>query len=290
MKVTGFTIVKNAIQFGYPIVESINSILPICDEFVIGVGQSDDDTLALIQSIQNPKIKIIETVWQETYEDGGQVLAVETDKVFQKIDTDTTWCFYLQADEIVHEKYLDSIKAAMSTYEFDAKVDGLLFNYLHFFHSFNYVGASSRFYDREIRIFKNDKSIYAYRDAQGFRKENNKKLNVKRIEAFIYHYGWVRPPEKMYNKMKTMMTYYHDQAYIDKVLYKDGDYDYAQWDAYLVPFEGTHPKLMQKHAEAMDWDFDLSLYRKSYSVKDHVKMFLRKYTPINPYYANYKLV
>ena len=66
MKVTGFSFIRNGVKFDFPIVEAIKSILPICDEFVVAVGKSEDDTLGLIQSIGSPKIKIIETVWDES--------------------------------------------------------------------------------------------------------------------------------------------------------------------------------------------------------------------------------
>ena len=63
MKVTGFSFVKNAIKYDYPIVESITSILPICDEFVIAVGDCNDGTRELIESIGSDKIRIIDTVF-----------------------------------------------------------------------------------------------------------------------------------------------------------------------------------------------------------------------------------
>ncbi|HEY1055593.1 MAG TPA: glycosyltransferase family 2 protein, partial [Emticicia sp.] len=138
MKVTGFTIVRNAIKYDYPAIEAITSVLPMCDEFVVAVGKSEDDTLALIQSIKSDKIRIIETIWDESLKTGGRVLAVETDKAIAAISPDTTWAFYIQCDEVVHEKYYDTIRQAMLKYEHDLKVEGLLFKYTHFYGSFNY--------------------------------------------------------------------------------------------------------------------------------------------------------
>jgi hypothetical protein len=83
MKVCGFTIIRNAIKFDYPVIESITSILPICDQFIVAVGNSDDETLQLIQSINSPKIKIIETIWDDSLREGGKVLADETNKAFR---------------------------------------------------------------------------------------------------------------------------------------------------------------------------------------------------------------
>ena len=131
MRIVCFTLIRNAIKYDYPIVEAITSILPLCDEFVVAVGNSDDATEALIKSIPSDKIRIIHTIWDDRLREGGRVLAVETDKAFDAIG-EADWCFYIQGDEVIHEKYLPTIKAAMVKYKDEAEVEGLLFNYLHF--------------------------------------------------------------------------------------------------------------------------------------------------------------
>src|SRR5690606_35951354 len=113
MFISGFTFVRNAIQFDYPIVEAINSILPLCDEVIVAVGNSDDDTLQLIQNINSPKIRIIETRWDDSLREGGRVLAEETNKAFDAISPQADWAFYIQGDEVVHEKYHEVIRNAM---------------------------------------------------------------------------------------------------------------------------------------------------------------------------------
>ena len=173
MKVTGFTFIRNAIKLDYPIVEAIKSILPICSDFVVAVGNSEDITLQLIKSIDPNKIRIIETIWDDTLRENGAVLAVETNKAFHAISNESDWAFYIQGDEVIHEKYLPTIQSAMIAFKDRKEIDGLLFNYHHFYGSYDYIGASSKWYREEIRIIKNDKSIYSHKDAQGFRKGNN---------------------------------------------------------------------------------------------------------------------
>lgn len=197
MKVSGFSFIKNAIIYDYPIVEAINSILPVCDEFVVAVGKSGDNTLNVIRNIDKNKIKIIETKWDENLRVGGKILAQQTDIAFQNISNNSDWAFYIQGDEVMHEKYLKIVQKAMLHNKDNNKIDGLLFKYLHFYGSYDYVGISSNWYKHEIRIIKNNKSIFSYQDAQGFRKDNNQKLNVRPINAYMYHYGWVREPKAM---------------------------------------------------------------------------------------------
>ncbi len=169
MKTAGFTFIRNALLYDYPVVEAITSILPVCDFFVAAVGKSDDGTLDLIRGIGDPKIHILETVWDDTLREGGRVLAEETNKAFDAIPPEFDWCFYIQADECVHEADLPAIQAGMERWLHDPETEGLLFKYRHFYGSYDYVGASRRWYRREVRIIRNDKRIRSYRDAQGFR-------------------------------------------------------------------------------------------------------------------------
>ncbi|MDB5126394.1 glycosyltransferase family 2 protein, partial [Mucilaginibacter sp.] len=214
MKVSGFTFIRNAVKNDYPIVEAITSILPLCDEFIVALGDSEDETENLINGIGSPKIKIIHTVWDTNVRDGGKVFADETDKAFDAISPDTDWAFYIQGDECVHEKYLPLIKKEMEENLSDSKVEGLLFKYLHFYGSYDYYGHSRRWYRREIRIVRNNKDIRSYRDAQGFRWANNRKIQVKLIDAYIYHYGWVKPPSGLANKLRNFNQFYHDDEWM----------------------------------------------------------------------------
>jgi len=290
MKVTGFTIIRNAVKYDYPAVEAINSVLPLCDNFIVAVGNSVDDTLNLIKNINSEKIEIIETVWDDTLREGGQVLAVETNKAFRSIPDDTDWCFYIQADEVLHEKYFDVIKQAMQKYKDNKNVDGLLFKYLHFYGSYDYVGTSSNWYRNEIRIIKNNKKIYSYKDAQGFRKENNSKLNVKPIDAYMYHYGWVKTPEAMQRKQENFHKLWHSDDWLEKNIVKTDKFDYSGIDA-LKLFEGTHPACLQKRIREKNWKFDYDLSYNNLSFKEKIKKIAENITGIRiGEYKNYKIV
>jgi glycosyltransferase involved in cell wall biosynthesis len=132
VKVSGFTFIRNAIKLDYPIVEAIQSILPLCNEVIVAVGNSEDDTLELIQSIDPSKIRIIQTTWDDSLRENGAVLADETNKAFQAISPDSDWAFYIQGDEVIHEGDYAEIRAKMELYVNDLEVDGLLFAYQHF--------------------------------------------------------------------------------------------------------------------------------------------------------------
>jgi hypothetical protein len=290
MKVTGFTFIRNAVKYDYPVVEAIKSILPVCNDFVVAVGKSDDNTIDLIQNIDKQKISIIETVWDDSPEmkKGGRVFALETDKAFQAIPADSDWAFYIQGDEVIHEKYLDNIYLSMERFKDDIQVDGLLFNYLHFYGSYDYVGISPNWYRHEIRVIKNDKSIYSYRDAQGFRKGKNIKLNVKPVDAYVYHYGWVKEPGTMKKKVENAYSFYNEKKLPEKIL-SDQGFDFSSIDA-LSLFAETHPQVMKERIERKNWSFQYDVSLNRLSLRYKAKIFLKKYLGINTYYENYNII
>jgi hypothetical protein len=289
MKVCGFTIVRNAIKYGYPVVESINSILPLCDQMVVAIGNSEDDTLALIKSIDSGKIIIIETVWDNTIHDGGRVLAVETNKAFDAIGDDFDWCFYIQADEVVHEKYHAIIKSEMGKWLDQPDVEGLLFNYLHFWGTFDYLGTGREWYRREIRVIRNNKHIRSYRDAQGFRIDN-RKLNVKLIEAYIYHYGWVRPPEIVKSKMRNFNSLYYSGEKLEEKLDKLSSFDYSEINA-VTKFNCSHPQVMQDLVARLNWHVQIDERKIKFSLKDYLLFWFEKKFGYRLFeYKNYRII
>ncbi|MDB5229729.1 MAG: glycosyl transferase [Chitinophagaceae bacterium] len=290
MKVTGFTFIKNAIKYDFPVVESIRSILPLCDEVVAAVGDCDDNTREIIASI-DPKIKIIDTVWDNHLREGGKVLAEETNKTFKAINDNSDWCFYIQGDEVLHEKHHLHVYEEMQKWKDHKKVDGFLFKYRHFYGSYDYIGASSKWYRNEIRIIRNDKSFYSYRDAQGFRKANNEKLNVKALDAYIYHYGWVREPSAMMAKLDNSSQFWGEDkpSEKNKTIFS-GSFDYSQIDA-LEKFTGSHPAVMLPRIQKANWQFDYDISYNNLKWKDRLKNTIEKITGKRPFdYKNYKLI
>ena len=294
MKVSGFTFVKNAVKYGYPVVESITSILPIVDEMVVCLGDSEDSTNELIASIGSDKIRTVHSVWDDRLREEGKVLAVETDKAIAATADDSDWLFYIQADEVVHEQYLPVIKAAMERYLDDRRVEGLLFNYHHFYGSYKYIGDGRKWYSKEIRVIRNNKNIHSYRDAQGFRWADDRKLNVKLIDAYIYHYGWVRNPLTMQQKYADFSKLWTGQPAEGKELKakaKEEQFDYSKIDSVTL-FEGTHPAVMKELVKKEDWNFDMDIKKKNFkNTKHRVLYFAWKNFGWRPFeYSNYKRI
>lgn len=289
MKVCGFTIIRNTIKYDFPVIEAIESILPICDKFIVLVGNSDDATLELMQSIKSDKIEIHQSIWDDNLRTGGQVLAVETNKAFDLIAPEYTWAFYIQADEVVHEKYLTTIQHEMQKHAQNDKVEGLLFNYVHFYGNYDYIGDERGWYRREIRIIKNDKTIRSWLDAQGFRK-NNQKLKVVHIDAEIFHYGWVKDPITMLRKTTDVSKFWNDDKTLEKKASNAQVFDFT--NKYSVAlFKGTHPKVMQARIARKNWKIELDINKRNLKFKNKVLFYYEKLTNHRPFeYKNYKII
>lgn len=287
MKVCGFSFVRNGVKFDYPFVEAIQSVLPLCDKFIVAVGNSDDNTLEVVQRISTEKIEILQTVWDENLRTGGRVFADETNKAFRAIPEEYDWAFYIQGDEVLHEKYLPVVKEEMKKWLPHKEVEGLLFNYLHFFGSYDFVGLKHSWYRREIRVIRNRKDIFSYRDAQGFRKLPNNKLRVKLIDAWIYHYGYVREPQAMRDKRLSSAQLYGSTMPVNEP-------EIFRYEAFREPlkrFDGTHPAVMQERIRRKNWDFQPDLTIKYASLKDKFKRLVAKVTGWIPFeYRNYRLL
>ncbi len=267
MKVSGFSFIKNGDKLYIPVKESILSVLPLVDEFVIAVGDCDEDdtTLKTIESIGSDKIKIIHTVWDVKKYDKNTEFARQTDIAKEACTGD--WLMYIQADEAIHEDDYDTILKGMKDNLKNLEIDGLLFKYRHFWGDFEHYHQSHKWYPREIRIIKNDKHIHSWRDAQSFRKftkpfdgspsaymdDDSLKLNVKLIDAYIYHYGYVRPPEMMSYKKQVMDRSYHGKEQADKKFKKDPlIFDYGPLNQ-IAKFKGSHPSIMRQWIAKHNW-------------------------------------
>ena len=290
MKVTGFTFVRNARILDYPVEQSIRSVLPLVDEFIVAVGESEDDTLEIIQKIAPNKIRILQTRWDENLRKEGKVLAAETNKALKAVPPDSDWAFYIQADEVVHEEDYPAIRRAMETYKDCSEVDGLLFDYLHFFGSYDWIGASYHWYRHEVRIIRPGRGIYSYRDAQGFRKPGDKKLRVVPSGGRIFHYGWVRDPVALERKQRIFVDFWKEEGQLNPDLNHHKAYDYGQEPRALKKYKGTHPAVMDERIRQKNWPFNPPEGYRRLSPKDRIKAFLEKYTGWYPGFKNYRLI
>jgi len=290
MKVSGFAIARNVVKADYPIGEALKSIAPLCDEIVVAVGNSDDQTRDYILDLGLKQLKIIDTVWDDELREGGRVLADETNKALSATDPKSDWCFYIQADECIHEDDIERIRNTMQEYVNNESVDALLFDYRHFYGSYDYIGDSRKWYRKEIRIVRQGRGVKSWKDAQGFRSKNNEKLRVASTGARIFHYGWVKHPKQQQIKQKQFHRLWHDDSKLEKMVTNKEEFDYSTIDS-LQKFQETHPQLMKERINAQNWKFDFDPSRKNFTLKTWFLYYFEKITGIRiGEYKNYKLI
>jgi hypothetical protein len=246
VKVSGFTIVRNAMKLDFPLEASIRSILPICDEVVVNVGRSEDDTLELVRSIRDPKIRIMETEWDMTRR--NTVLGLETHRAMQACRH--PWGVYIQADEVLHERGAEELAAAIQSVDSDHRVEGLLVRYLHFYGGFDTLATNRRWYRREVRAVRlaPELDIRPYQGAQGFRVgPDHRKIRARLTAAEMFHYGWARPVRALREKREVGRTMYPWRN-------ADPTLPLLDWMPGLKPFKGTHPAAARQWIESRRYD------------------------------------
>ncbi len=287
IRVSGFTIVRNAKKLDYPFRESVLSALPLCDEFIINCGDSTDDTWEICLELQKSfprKIKLIQSTWEKKAQQGGWQLKTQTDSALKECHGQ--WCLYVQADEAIHESDHPMILDAMKEANTFDDVDGLLFDYLHFYGNYHYRITGRNWYRREVRAFKNARGIRAYRDAQGFRK-GEEKLVVIPASARIFHYGYVRSPASLKTKEGEMAQWWGEQPESEDHAFE------LKRHVGLKPFHSSHPAVMKERIETKSYPFDPKKCRRHWDGNEIKNAITFLWESIVPYrigeFTNYKL-
>lgn len=235
--ISGFTFVRNAVKLDFPVVGSIRSILPACEEVVVAVGKSDDDTLGLVRSIGDPRVRIIETEWDMSR--GRAVLADQTDVAMRACRH--PWGIYIQADEVLADGSAQILRDAASEADGDARVEGLAVHYTHFYAGFDTVATHRHMYRREVRVVRTgaDLGIHSFRDAQGFRVgPGDRRIRARLTPARMLHYGWARSAEAVKAKEEAHAEIFQWSAAKQQAHAARHHYD---WLPLLKPFPGPHP-------------------------------------------------
>jgi glycosyltransferase involved in cell wall biosynthesis len=286
VRISGATFIRNAIKYQFPVVESIKSLLPICDEVIVNVGKSEDATEELINSIKSEKIKIIYSEWDTELREGGVVLSQQANIAIDNCSQD--WIFYLQADEVIHENDYEKIYDSLKKNNDNLKIEALVCDFIHFYGSAWTYQDGRNWYKQEIRIIRNNGYIKSYGDAQGFRLLNGKKPRARLANATVYHYGWARKPEIMRDKIINFDKLWHDDEYIAK---KFANFNiencYSDLDNLKI-FTGTHPRVVYENTDLLNLEnllFILQLrekYLKARGIKQKLKGIINR-LPVGRY-------
>jgi len=285
MKVSAFTFIKNGQILGYPFLQSIRSILPIVDEFIVNVGESEDETLDMIRSIKDKKIRIIQSRWNEEMHDRGYVYGQQ--KMIAQFNCTGDWAFYIEGDEVYHEKDLKKIRESMELYLNDSSVEALVFDFKHFYGNANSILNSPGWYRSEARIIKNSIRSYAPDGLFWLVLESNKKgryPRAKNIEVSCYHYGWVRSEDQMNLKSSKVQKYWGGRPVV---------INYSQMDQEIIyKFNGIHPEIIRDWLPKEEGVYIASSsYKLTPKQKKHRLMIkLENYFGIELSKKHYKLV
>jgi len=253
MKISGFTFIRNGVSLGYPFIPAIRSLLPLCDEVIVNVPRSTDGTLDAVRAIGDPKIRIIESEWDESMRTRGLAMSHHTNLALRECTGD--WCVYIQGDEVLHEDSLPAMRSAMERELPNPSVQGLLVDYTHFYGSYSTYVYSFGWYQREVRVIRRTAGAQSVGDAQGFRiAADNEKLQVKPSGGKIFHYGHALEPTQARIKRENALKLWLDSSAIAEEIVKHPPRFYDD-DQKVKQFTGTHPAVMREIVAAATWTY-----------------------------------
>ena len=290
VKISGFTFIRNGSALGYPFVPSIRSLLPLCDEVIVNVPRSTDDTLAQVRAIGDPKIRILETEWDDAHRTAGLALSHHTNQALDQCTGD--WRVYIQGDEVLHEESIPAMRAAMEREQGNPAVQGLLVDYTHFYGSYASEVYSLGWYYREVRAIRRDPEIRSRGDAQSFRTRAGEKLRVKLSGGRYFHYGYALKPDLARQKHNNLASLYGAEDVIQRNAARPPRY--YDDDQKVKPFRGTHPAVMRETVAAADWTYTsrnpLIRCRREYFWED-VALIVKRLTGVAlGVHKNYRLI
>jgi hypothetical protein len=244
--VSGVSIVRNATILDYPVEVALRSILPLVDELHVNVGVGDDDTIDRVRSLSDPRIQIHVTDWGDSSGRRLRDLADETNRVLERCKHD--WALYIQADEVLHEEDLPAVRDALRRAIGCEEVEGLAFDYHHFYGSPDWVWTGRASYRAEVRIVRRSSGALSFSDAQGFRVQG-RLPRVLDSGGTIFHYGYVKSEQALSAKLRLSKEWWGEDP--DRA---------TEWEFEVPPglerFHGTHPAVAIPWIEARDWPFD----------------------------------
>jgi len=262
-------------------------VLQVCDEVVVNVGKSDDGTRDVVAGIGDSRVRIIESEWDLSRVD---MLALETQRAMEACRG--SWGIYIQADEVLHEQGARILKEKVAEWNQDARVEGLLVNYLHFYGGFDRVATNRRWYRREVRCVRLAQGIHPFQDAQGFRVgPESRRIRARLTGAQMFHYGWARPARAIREKFAVTKRMYPVAAEkLDRELRRGT----LEWIPLLRSFTGDHPAVAKAWIAAGAHEGPIGIAPAQFRIADlryYFSNWIERLTGARPFeFRNYEVV
>lgn len=247
--VSGLTIIRNGVRLNYPFMEAIRSALSICDEYIVVAGDSDDETLAHLATLDDPRIRVIHTRWSPDVTPQKCLLAQQTNIGLGFCSG--RWCLYLQANEVLHEGSLPRLRSLMEQHVDNHEVEAMLLERLTLWSDYNhYIPVYPRRFKYTPRIIRPNIGTYSIRDGMSFAIFDGFSTHGRYPRAIdtgedIYRYGYVHSVSQQALKFENAV---HKVEASERA---DDDYYYRYYPRqFIAEYKGTHPAVMARRIAA----------------------------------------
>lgn len=232
--ISGTNIAYKVAEHDYCLMESIGSMLPICDEIIVADCGGGDGTSEIIQEMakHEPKIKPFFAMWMPS--DKGKWIADLTNECRERCMY--PWHLCLQADEVI------SAANTFRSYIRFGKGGGLRSVRYNFWKDAQSLAPSGtvcstsvvRFAPTSYPSVGDGESLHGY-------------VNEERPGPEIFHYGFLRRVHAFKKKAAIMEKWINGEVNpLWKKIETDGSKALHDWVTETVPFTGSHPEVIRQ--------------------------------------------
>jgi hypothetical protein len=246
--ISAFLITHQCILLDYCLEATINSALAFCDDIYINDGMSTDGTRDLLYNLRDAHGRDRVKLWEREWAHDRKMWTDEKNFLLDKI-SNNAYVFAIDADEVIHENDMPTIKQAVSH-----KCPAMSFDVIHFYGRPTHYIEGVNWYKQHTRLWHQSTGIKLVHMAGGCADDvmwpDGKPAHwwgAYRIGARIFHYGNCRDPRALGMKSKKADDLYQNSSeYVGGKVAEPRSFDYGFETSGAKPFTGTHPKYIEK--------------------------------------------
>lgn len=244
IKTSGYTVVRNGIELDYCFNLAIQSLIPVCEEVVVGVARSTDGTSEFLEEWKErePKLRVIHQPWNDP---AGQI------DWFVRWINDTRQHLkhprqlFLDADEVLDPNSYEEIRTCNPGASF-------WFERLNFWRDGKHIIPHGRCCGHLLarmgptQYFMPSDERYGSPGFPGPEPEIRQKATFN-PKLRIFHYGFLRRRQALFDKCRVVLKAFFN-GYDDRLVQAENDpskpwQDYCEFDLPLLDYNGPHPQI-----------------------------------------------